>query len=415
MAIEKKYYENEEKEDIKFPELLNYENLVYSPEQLKDINYTEGKKLNDAINDEGQVITDLINSKLNTQTKQILDGFTFGTSGAIKMIRDADNGLWLSPNGILGKKEGAITFSITTLGDATFAGLLMAASGTLGTITSANITAGTFQTATSGRRIVISNSDNSIKIYDENGTLQGTIYGASGYGIYIDGDLELVGNLDAGSGNITGYRFYINADSGVGIEPTWNNSITCGSSSYRWSNIYSVDGNFSGNVTVGGNVYGSFYTDKGCASGHHQPYYDNYYDLGNTNYMWRNLFLRGYIWISGYIMGSLRPFSNNVYDLGDSTHKWYSVYRTYEYSCDLPTHNSAIDVFKKIKNSVMQKGDYGERKYFKTEDFPDEMKNKNDKGEMDIELTQTMGVTVQAVRELVNKVELLEQKVYATK
>ena len=31
MAIEKKYYENEEKEDIKFPELLSYENLLYSP------------------------------------------------------------------------------------------------------------------------------------------------------------------------------------------------------------------------------------------------------------------------------------------------------------------------------------------------------------------------------------------------
>jgi len=76
-----------------------------------------------------------IDTNLNTSTKQILGDFTFGASGAIKMITDENNGLWLSPTGILGKKAGATTFAVDTSGNATFAGTLSAASGTLGAIT----------------------------------------------------------------------------------------------------------------------------------------------------------------------------------------------------------------------------------------------------------------------------------------
>ncbi len=39
------------------------------------------------------------------------------------------------------------------------------------------------------------------------------------------------------------------------LTPHANNSFTLGTSSKRWSNVYSVLGNFSGNITVGGNQY----------------------------------------------------------------------------------------------------------------------------------------------------------------
>ena len=76
----------------------------------------------------------------------------------------------------------------------------------------------------------------------------------------------------------------------------------------------------------------------------------------------------------------------------------------------MPTSNSAIDIFKKIKKPEIIKGDYGERHYFEVKEFPNEMKFLNDKKEPDIELTRTLGVTVQAVRELIEKVEKLEKK-----
>lgn len=86
--------------------------------------------VNEAINPSGDFVNDVINANLDTQAKEILGDFIFGASGAIKMITDADNGLWLSPTGILGKKSGANTFAIDILGNATFAGTLVAAAGT---------------------------------------------------------------------------------------------------------------------------------------------------------------------------------------------------------------------------------------------------------------------------------------------
>jgi len=84
-------------------------------------------------------IGDIINARLDTQGKYILSDFTFGVSGAIRMNEDDDNGLWISPTGILGKKLGATTFAIDTEGNATFSGTLTAASGTLGTITAGTL------------------------------------------------------------------------------------------------------------------------------------------------------------------------------------------------------------------------------------------------------------------------------------
>ena len=214
MAIEKKYYENEEKEDIKFPELLSYENLLYSP-------------------------------------------VTSGTLGAL-------------------------------------------------TITSG----GYIKTAKTGQRVEIVNDK--LNFYDSDGTLRSSIYGTL-YELQIDSSLI----------------------------------VDC-------------------TVTV-----------------------------GDVNGLGTGLAVSG----------------DNSWDIGTSSSKFRSIYVNNSYTCDLPTINSAINIFKKIKEPVLQPGNYGLRKYFKVKDFPTEMKSKNDKKELDIELTRTLGVCVQAVRELIKKVEILEQKV----
>jgi len=77
-----------------------------------------------------------IDTRLNTSSKQILGDFTFGESGAIKMITDADNGVWISPTGILGKKAGVNTFTIGIDGDAVYSGNVAINQLTAGTMTS---------------------------------------------------------------------------------------------------------------------------------------------------------------------------------------------------------------------------------------------------------------------------------------
>lgn len=99
----------------------------------------DGQALADAINADADLITDVINDRLDTQAEEILGDYTFGGVGSIAMANDANNGIWLSPSGILGKKAGLPTFTITTSGDATFAGELAAAYGTFGTITAGTL------------------------------------------------------------------------------------------------------------------------------------------------------------------------------------------------------------------------------------------------------------------------------------
>ena len=137
--FKEKIHETEWKEDEVLRTLIDYNKIVNTPISLTEINEIEGRKLNTAIDDEGNVITELINSKLNTQTKMILSDFKFGTYRAIKITNNDNDGVFISQNGILGRRAGATTFAIDINGNATFAGELVAAYGTLGTITSGNI------------------------------------------------------------------------------------------------------------------------------------------------------------------------------------------------------------------------------------------------------------------------------------
>ena len=67
---------------------------------------------------------------------------TFLTNGGILAATDANNGVFMGPNGLVGKKAGNTTFAIDTAGNASFGGALNAATGTFsGTLSASAINA----------------------------------------------------------------------------------------------------------------------------------------------------------------------------------------------------------------------------------------------------------------------------------
>lgn len=119
------------------------------------------------------VITDLINSRFDSSAKTILDTFTFGVSGAIQIgtyVNGVTGDVKMSPNGILARNSsGVTTFSLDgTTGNATFAGTIAASQVIAGTFTGF-----TFQTSSTGKRVVISASGNSLIFYDAVGQVIG--------------------------------------------------------------------------------------------------------------------------------------------------------------------------------------------------------------------------------------------------
>ena len=102
-----------------------------------------------AIDSAGDLVTDLINARLDTDTKRMLSDFTFGTtdySGALKSgtitwntttgaITGGD-GVLVYRGGIIGASAGVATFAIdAATGAATFAGALSAPTGNIGGFT----------------------------------------------------------------------------------------------------------------------------------------------------------------------------------------------------------------------------------------------------------------------------------------
>jgi hypothetical protein len=95
-----------------------------------------GSTIAGAINSSGDIITDLINARFDTETKQILSDFSFGTSGAIQIgsyVNGVSGDIKISPAGIVGRNSsGATTFSLNgSNGSATFAGTITASTGAI--------------------------------------------------------------------------------------------------------------------------------------------------------------------------------------------------------------------------------------------------------------------------------------------
>ncbi|MCK4454520.1 hypothetical protein KAU51_04260 [Candidatus Parcubacteria bacterium] len=310
------------------------------------------------------------------------------------------------------------------------------------TITGVTITGGTLQTSTSGKRIVITSDE--ISMYNSAGSLSGKIYavGTEVQGgpwifhsdkTYITNDLRITGTFSLhGSGDRTMYLRTATATpswivaSGSSpydvqinrtFKPYPGNSCDLGTSSYAWRNLF----------IYGYSVFGSYI----------RPSASNSKDLGTSSFKWRHLYLDQniyldsgqYIYWNGTsyylkhdgtnfrINDDLQPAVDSSKRLGYTNMAWYAVHSDNYLGCNLPTSNSGIGVFKKIKKPQIENGKAkgfhaGKRHYFKIDEFPDEMKmTDKDSGEKDIELTRTIGVTVSALRELIEEVDLLKLKI----
>lgn len=90
-----------------------------------------------AINSDGNLVKDVINDRLDTSAKNILDEFTFGVSGALQIgtyINGVSGDIRISPRGIVARDEtGANTLTIDgTTGNVTMVGTIIASSGNIG-------------------------------------------------------------------------------------------------------------------------------------------------------------------------------------------------------------------------------------------------------------------------------------------
>ena len=146
-----------------------------------------------SINASGNLITDLINSNLNTSAKTILKDFTFGSSDYSGAFKTGDitwnattgavtggSGAVFHKGGLIFASSGVATITLNgTTGSAVFAGILSAAAGTLGvitagdisgiTLTSSTITGGIIRTSASGERIELSATGDDLVLYDSSG------------------------------------------------------------------------------------------------------------------------------------------------------------------------------------------------------------------------------------------------------
>lgn len=149
------------------------------------------EKVNGSIDENGNFIKQLLSDTLDTQSKQILGEYTFGTSGAIAIKTDANNGMWLSPTGILGKKGGVISFALETDGDASFGGALIGASGTFGTITAGTLTGCQFN-ANGGAGTDVSIGNDGYLRFKYGGSNKAFIAVDSSGNMYIDSDANIL-------------------------------------------------------------------------------------------------------------------------------------------------------------------------------------------------------------------------------
>lgn len=97
---------NEEMENFGFPEPIFYENILNSPQSLEELDAAAAAVVEGVT---GVIVNGhFVDDSLDTAQRLILDEYTFGESGALAIKTDDDNGLFLTPDGLLLKKEGDV-------------------------------------------------------------------------------------------------------------------------------------------------------------------------------------------------------------------------------------------------------------------------------------------------------------------
>lgn len=236
------------------------------------------------------------------------------------------------------------------------------------------------------------------------------------------GDTWISGNADDVSFNQT-------------LEPNADGTLDLGDTDYAWKDLYLSTDSF---VKMSGASVLKFETNFVRTQGHLAPFNGDVNDLGNASVKYRNLYIAGKAYIDsnatptkyidydsdGFTVNhNIRPDNPNNYRVGTVDNHFYAMHSANYLGCNLPTSKTGIDIFKKIKSPKLKDGKAkgyhaGKRHYFEISEFPDEMKmTDKDTRKKDIELTRTIGVTVNAVRELIeiiddlkNRLKVLETK-----
>ncbi len=460
-----KVIKDETVDEQALPEYTPWVQIAGRPMSLSDLNREDGDRLSNVESSVGG-----LGDILDTQTAEIIAEWSFRDSGALAIKEDADNGLWLSPTGMLAKKSGDTTFAITSSGDATFKGTVVAGSVVTGKIiaesgsdvdwsyidnvlvTNAQIeslnadkinvgtlTGFTIQTATTGKRLrMLGTPANEYQFLDGStkvGHLKIDDDGDGGYfaQLYIDhlGPAVEVGSVVGASESVyfnapfistsgraaVGTVKLIGKDADAGL--TWSGSNTATWSFNLGDNLARISSDIqpSANATysLGGRSGSDLYGWGALRLA----------DGGNIGYVRGSstvpVMYVGYSSIEGYPAAMFNsdcfPLKNDEYYLGLSVAKWARVYSNDYLACPLPAVDNALDKIKATNKPHLlkdkTKGHHGKnRKYFDITDVPEEciVKGKRKDEEDDIEVIRTMGFLFSTIKELAEKVDILEQK-----
>ena len=350
----------------------------------------------------GDITGDLINARLDTSTKEILSDFTFGVSGSIKIITDANNGTWLSPTGILGKKSGVTTFALTSGGDLTMKGTLLAGSVVACNISANIITAGTLtgrtvRTSSSTTRVEMSATGNELILY-QNG-YERTVLGS--------GMLWFGTTTGVGSASIYGYGTNTLAIStgsyGYLMNETqfypMSSSASLGTSSYPWLNFYVENIRAPSASDL---IYLYFGT---TAAG-----YLSYNSGVQVN-------AAEFLIDCPARTRAIFPKTANTYACGGSGLYWSAVYSYYYYAkytslISFDKHDD-IRLLKSVPTKIRkEKRLEGKKEVEKDVEYFDLSNIPEVKGEEDmVDMGAVSGLLIGTLKQLVDKVEILEDKI----
>lgn len=309
MTKEMKTEKDETIEEQSLPEQTKWENITDRPTRLRDLNITDYNTLVQAESDVESIEEwqGYMENILEVQTAEIIAEWSFKDSGALAIKTDANNGIWLSPTGILAKNGGVTTLTITSSGEATFAGSLAAGiSITSPVITGGTITGSVLQTASTGLRVKMSSSPTNKIEFMDGSNVEGVLeIVTSGNDYYLklggtgaaDPKLEITSSVGVGdvvSASMPGFEYgggssagqggLLGKDTKVGLE--WTSSATA-----TWSfDLGTYLAKISSDII---------------------PSLNDTYDLGSSSYKWKNITISGTL--SAYhisaITGSITTFS----------------------------------------------------------------------------------------------------------
>lgn len=367
------------------------------------------------------IATQVISQSLDSQAREIKGNYTFGQMGAIQ-IGTSTNGVKISPDGVLGTHGGTDKFTLTTDGNATFAGTIAA-----GAVISANISA----TQITGQIVnaQIANIDY--------GKINNVSIGSAEIqdGAITNAKIANAAITDAKISNLSASKITTGTLSvgGVGQVATITLAQSGSDGFLRWSGgskIWADGNNYLGLTTTGGRTY--FYSNGTLMM---------YLELGNGSNINGGFTVHGGLHVDndlhvdgaladsldcgGKYLNNIDHVNANVGNMGTINNttlngNWIGYWTLHNYSDERLKKNISIrtnnlaDVMKLQPKEFKYKADKTNKVRIgfmagEVEKILPNLVTKDDKGIKGIDLTEMIPVLVGAVQELKEEVELLKK------